>query len=251
MQITIEQLIDIVQSDLTVSGMLPKLLPDIEVERLIKEKALEWFYKNYAFATQKTYYVINKECIKSEEYTQKGYFILPEEVESIVRIAFVADPSLFQIGFQSPNLSISLGTTNTPYLSSFVTNIGELATYRQVLASFSSELNKMAKNFVRHSFNNINKRLEILDSFTTHLMLECHVRIQQENLFDNYLFKDYVIGLSRLKIGQVLSFTTAPMPGGFNFQSDSFTNSGNELITKVEEKVKGESFNSGWFIMSK
>lgn len=251
MQVTIEQLVDIVQSDLTVSGMLPKILPDIEIERLIKEKALEFFYKNYTFAVQKSYYMLSRECLKSDEYTQKGYITLPEEIEGISRIAFISDPSLFQIGFQSPNLSISLGTTNTPYLSSFVTNIGELGLYRQVLSYFSTELNKMAKNFVRHSFNHINKRLEILDSITTDLMLEVSVRVQQENMFDNYLFKDYVIGLSKIKVGQVLGYTTAAMPGSFNYNAESYKSDGEALVAKVEEKVKAESPNSAWFVMSK
>ena len=53
--ITIEQLIDIVQADLSVSGLFPKVLPDVEIYRLIKEHALEWFYKNYQFAVMKTY----------------------------------------------------------------------------------------------------------------------------------------------------------------------------------------------------
>jgi hypothetical protein len=250
MKITIEQLIDIVQADLTVSGMLPKMLPDIEIERLIKEKALDWFYKNYQFSVQKTYYYLSKDCVKSDEYTKKGYITMPSCVEGITRIAMINDPSLFQIGFQSPNLSISMGTTNTPYLSSFVTNIGELATYRQTLSYFSNELNKMAKNFIRHSFNHINKRLEILDSFKTNLILDVTVQIQQEELFDNYLFKDFVIGLSRVKLGQVLAFTTAPMIGGFNYNADAMKTEGQALIDKVEEKVKGES-TSGWFIMSK
>jgi signal transduction histidine kinase len=53
--ITIEQLIDIVNADLTVSGLLPKILPDPEIYRLIKENALGYFYRDYQFATQKIY----------------------------------------------------------------------------------------------------------------------------------------------------------------------------------------------------
>ena len=55
-KIPIEQLIDIVQGELTFSGAMPKILPDQEIKRLIRERCLEYFYKNYQFSTIKTYY---------------------------------------------------------------------------------------------------------------------------------------------------------------------------------------------------
>jgi hypothetical protein len=42
MSITLEQLIDIIQADLTFSGMLPKILNDKEVKRIVKELAMDW-----------------------------------------------------------------------------------------------------------------------------------------------------------------------------------------------------------------
>ena len=57
---TIHELIDVVQGELTVSGMLPKILPDIEIRRLVENKAQPWFYQNYQYAVQKLYFFINK-----------------------------------------------------------------------------------------------------------------------------------------------------------------------------------------------
>jgi hypothetical protein len=39
--------------------------------------------------------------------------------------------SLFQLGLNTPNLSVNLGVTNQPYLSSYVTTIGELVFIKQ------------------------------------------------------------------------------------------------------------------------
>ena len=47
MSMTIDQLVDIVQADLTISGLFDKILPDIDIYRLVREEALDWFYKNY------------------------------------------------------------------------------------------------------------------------------------------------------------------------------------------------------------
>jgi len=86
MAITIEQLIDVVQQDLTFSGMFDKVLPDTEIYRIVKEHALEWFYKNYQFSLIKSYYWMSKSCLQTEQYTKFKYFILPEEIENVVRI---------------------------------------------------------------------------------------------------------------------------------------------------------------------
>jgi hypothetical protein len=248
--ITIEQLIDIVQADLTLSGLFPKVLPDTEIYRIVKEHALEWFYKNYQFAVMKTYYYMNKNCFNTEQYTKFKYFVLPEEIESIVRIVKIDDPSLFQLGIQAPHLSINLGVTNQPFLTSFVTTAGDLAVYRSVISAFSDELNKMTKNTMKFDYNHINKRLHILTSVNTDLVFDVYIRIEQEELFDFQLFKDYVIGLSEVRLGEAIGRFNFNMPGNFQYNAADMIAQGEKKIEAVKEKIKGET-QSGWFFMSR
>jgi len=248
--ITIEQLIDIVQADLTMSGLFPKTLPDTEIYRIIKEHALEWFYKNYQFAVIKAYYWMSYDCFLTEQYTQYKYFVLPEEIENIVRIVKVDDPSLFQLGIQAPHLSINLGVTNQPFLTSFVTTVGDLAVYRSVISAFSDEINKMNKQTLKFRYNHINKRLNLLTNVDTDLVFDVYVRIQPEELFDFHLFKDYVIGLSRVRFGEAVGRFNFQMPGNFSYNADSMISQGQAMVDKVVEKIKGET-QSGWFFMSR
>jgi len=250
-QKTIDELVDFVQADLTFSGMLPKTLPDMEIVRLVKENALEWFYKNYQHAVMKTYFRLGKEHINTEEYTAMGYITLPEEVENITRIVEISNPSLFSIGVQAPNLSINFGVTNQPYLTSFVTNVGELATYRQILSSFSDEINKLSRNYTKFSFNPVNKRFHILDQVRADFMLDLYVRIQQEEVFNNHLFKDLVVGMARVRLGEMLGRLTFDMPGNFQYNAADLISQGSELVTATKEKVKGESPNSSSFILAR
>jgi hypothetical protein len=257
-QITIEQLIDIVNQELTISGLMPKILPDREIKRLIKEHALEWFYKNYQFAVQRSYYFLPRECLAHDCYTAHKYFIMPEEVENITRIVKIDDPSLFRLGIQAPHLSINLGVTNQPFLTSFVTTVGDLGVYRSIISAFSDEINKMNKPTLMFSFNHINKQLKILTSTATSgggngtidLMLEVYLRVQQEELFDFYLFKDYVIGLAKVRQGEAVGRFNMPMPGNFTYNANDMITEGKAMITSVQDKVKGES-QTGWFIMSR
>lgn len=248
--ISIEQLIDIVQNELTFSGLMPKILPDIEIHRLIKEHALEWFYKNYQFSVIKSYYWMEKDCLNTEQYTRYKYFVLPEEVESITKIIKVDDPSLFRIGIQAPHLSINLGVTNQPFLTSFVTTAGDLGVYRSIISAFSDEINKMSLETIKFDFNHVNKRLHLLSRVDTNLVFEVYIRLEQEELFDYQLFKDYVIGLSKKRLGEALGRMSFEMPGNFNYQASDVLSEGKEEIEKVKETIKGQT-QSGWFIMSR
>ena len=248
--ITIEQLIDIVQSDLQFSGLFPKILPDTEIYRIIKEHALEFFYKNYQFATIKSYYYMDKDCFQTEQYSKFKYFVMPEEIESIVRIVKIDDPSLFRLGIQAPNLSINLGVTNQPFLTSFVTTAGDLAVYRSVISAFSDEINKLTKQTLKYRFNHIDKRLHILTDTHTDLVFDVYVRIEQEELFDFHLFKDYLIGLSRVRLGEAIGRFNFTMPGNFQYNASDMITQGQAMVDKVIEKIKGET-QSGWFFMSR
>jgi hypothetical protein len=247
---TIEQLIDVVQQDLTVSGMLPKVLPDIEIKRLIKEIALEWFYKNYQFAVQKIYYHLPLDFLKSEAYTRYKYLILPEEIENVIDIKYIDNPNMWRIGIQAPYLSINLGVTNQPFLTSFVTTAGELAEYRSVISAFSDEINKLSLESVKFNYNHLNKRINFLGKVEKPMMLECWGRIEEEELFDFQMFKEYVIGLSKKKMGEVLGRFNFNMPGNFQYNSGDIISDGQSMIDKIEEKVKGES-TVAWFKMSR
>ena len=248
--ITIEQLIDIIQQDLTVSGMLPKVLPDIEIKRIIKEIALEWFYKNYQFAVQKIYYFLPKDILKSEVYTKYKYLILPEEIENIVEIKYIDNPHMWRIGIQAPYLSINLGVTNQPFLTSFVTTAGELAEYRSVISAFSDEINKLSLERVRFNYNHLNKRLNFLGKVEKSMMLECWGRIEEEELFDFYMFKEYVTGLSKKKMGEVLGRFNFNLPGNFQYNAGDMISEGQGMIDKIQEQIKGET-TSCWFKMSR
>jgi len=250
-RMTLEELVDFVQADLTFSGMLPKVLPDIEIQRIIKEDALEWFYKNYQFAVMKTYYRLDKDFINSEQYTAVGYIVLPEEVENVVKISEINDPSLFRIGIQAPNLSINFGVTNQPYLTSFVTNVGELATYRQILSAFSDEVNKLARHFTKYSFNPVNKRLNILDEVRSSFMLDCYVRIQQEEVFKDNFFKKYIVALCTIRLGQMLGRLIFNLPGGFQYSATDLISQGETKLEKIEKEIKDNSPNNSFFIMSR
>lgn len=250
MSMTIDQLVDIIQGDLTISGLFDKIIPDIEIIRLIREEALEWFYKNYQFSKIKMFYYLEKNFLTTEQYHRNQYLILPPEVEDIVRIVKIDNPTLFRLGIQAPHLSINLGVTNQPFLTSFVTTAGELGVYRSVISNFADQINKMTANTLRFNYNHINKRLNFLTTIDTDMMLEVYARIEEEELFDNVYFKQYVIGLCQMRMGQAVGRFNFNMPGNFQYNAADMISQGKEKMDAVIEKVNKET-NVCWFIMDR
>ena len=250
MSMTIDQLVDIVQADLTLSGLFDKILPDLEIYRLVREEVLDWFYKNYQFSKIKIFYYMEKNFINSEAYNRNQIIKMPQEIEDIVRIVKIDNPTLFRLGIQAPHLSINLGVTNQPFLTSFVTTAGELGVYRSVISNFSDQINKMTANTLRFNYNHQSKMLNFLTTINTDMMLECYSRIEEEELFDNVYFKQYLIGLSQMRMGMALGRYNFNMPGNFQYNSADMISQGKDKMDAVIEKIKGET-NTGWFIMDR
>ena len=141
--ISIEEFIDLIQTDITVGGALPKNLPDHSIRQFVETRAAKWFYQNYQYAVSKMYYFINKEIFQTEEYSKFKYIELPCEIQSISWIYRLMNQNLLQLGINVPNLSVNLGVTNQPYLSSYVTTIGELGVYKSQIDYLADMLNQM------------------------------------------------------------------------------------------------------------
>jgi hypothetical protein len=248
--LTIEEFVDLVQTEISVSCALPKTLPDANVRQIIETRAIPWFYRSYQFAVQKIYYLIRKEAFSSEEFTKYNYVSVPCEIQSVVYLYEVRSASLFQLGINTPNLSVNLGVTNQPYLSSYVTTIGELGVYKTMLDSMSDMLNQLNKYTLKYSFNQLNHRLHILTKINYDVIIEAYANIPQENLFKDDLFFKYVVGWSKVQLGNMLGMYDFSLPGGIKINHANLITQGQAEYKEVEEEIKGQS-NSNWFIMVK
>jgi hypothetical protein len=247
---TIEELIDFVQNDITIGCSLPKNLPDSEVRRIIETRALPWFYRNYQYAVQKLYFFIHQDAFQTEDFTKYRFVNVPCEIQSVIYLYEVRGESLFQLGINTPNLSVNLGVTNQPYLSSYVTTIGELGVYKTILDSMSDMLNQLNKYTMKFHFNQLAHRLHILTNVKHNVIMEAYANIPQEYLFKDDLFIKYVTAWAKVQYGNMTGRYDFVLPGGVKINSSDMVSQGKEEVKEVEEEIKGQS-NSGWFVMVK
>lgn len=246
----IEELIDFVQNDITVGCALPKTLPDSEIRRFVETRALKWFYQNYQYAVSKVYYFVDKAAFTSEEFTKYKYITLPCEIQSIIYIYEVRGDSLLQLGINVPNLSVNLGVTNQPYLSSYVTTIGELGVYKTLIDSLSDMMNQMNKYTIKHHYNQLMNRLNILTKVDKNLILETYANIPAEHMYADTYFQKYVTGWAKMQTGNLLGRYDFSLPGGIKYNTADLVAQGKEEMKEVEEEIKAMS-TSSWFVMVK
>lgn len=249
-QIPIEQFIDYVQSDICVFGTLPKNLPDASIRQFVETRAMPWFYQNYQYAVSKMYYFIDKALFQTEQYTNYKYVELPCDIQSITWIYKITNSNLLQLGINVPNLSVNLGVTNQPYLSSYVTTIGELGVYKTLIDNMADMLNQLNLYTVKFHFNQLSHRLNILTGVEHHLILETYVNIPAENLFTDQYFTRYVTAWARTQQGRMLGTFDFTLPGGTKYNTADMISQGNEEMKAVEDDIKNMS-NSSWFYMIK
>jgi hypothetical protein len=247
---TIEEFIDSINTELTISCALPKTLPDEAIRTIIEKRALPFFYRSYQYAVQKIYYLIRKEAFEQEEFTKYNYVTVPCEIQSVPYLYEVRNTSLFQLGINTPNLSVNLGVTNQPYLSSYVTTIGELGVYKTVLDTMSDMLNQLNKYTLRYQFNQLNSRLHILTNVKNHVIMEAYANIPAENLFRDDLFYKYVVGYSKIQLGNMVGRYDFSLPGGIKIQASELVTQGKEEVKDVEDYIANQS-SSSFFIMVK
>ena len=249
-QYALEEVIDFVSQEITIGCALPKTLPDTEIRRFIETRAVKWFYQNYQYAVSKVYYFVSKEAFTTEEYTKYRHITLPCEIQSISWIFEVRGEALLQLGINVPNLSVNLGVTNQPYLSSYVTTIGELGIYKTLIDSLADMMNQLNKYTLKHHYNQMMNRLNILTNVQHDLIVEAYANVPAENLYADPYFLKYVTGWAKMQTGMLLARYDFTLPGGVKFNSSDLVQNGKEEMKEVEDEIKNMSTTS-FFIMVK
>jgi hypothetical protein len=242
----LEELKHYIQMNLTFSGALPKILPDLHIENIIENDAKPYFYRNVYDSVIKEYLYVPKQAFQVEQFSQYKFVTLPCQVQNVVWLYQVNDLSLFSFGVNAPNLSVNLGVTNQPYLSSVTTTVGELGVYKVIIDGFADMLNQLTKHTMKFDWNRQSKQLNILTSMglnayedsLTGVVAEVYTGIPDEDLFDSSLFRRYVDAKANMALGMMLLRYDYTLPGGVKINSAAVLDEAKQNLDKVMEEIK-------------
>jgi len=238
-RLTLNEIIDVVRQNVTMSCKLPYTLGDENVERIIKYDALRYFYREYKYANQKTYYYVDLMSMYKNKSTDIKFLTLPDEIEAVRWVYMVNYDDMYNLGYLLPKNSISLGQTSQPYIAAI--NVSEWAESMAVMQNMQDALATFQKNTTKFAFDPNSKRFEVQTSLRKNLMLEVWANIPEEFLFGDPYFLKYVTGVAMMDYATHLSFTDMQLAGNSKISTDRIYDRGKALYDEVQTYIKGIS----------
>lgn len=244
-RLSLEELVDVVRNNVTLNCKLPYDLGNDNIERIIVQDAMRYFYREYKYALMRTYYYIDVQSFWKHNGTGIKFITLPDEIEAIRWIYQVNYTDMQNLGYLLPRNSISLGQTTQPFIAAI--NVGEFAQSVAAMQTMQDALAMFSKNTVKNAFNPNSKRFEIQTGLKHNLMLEVYARIPEDALFGDPWFIKYVTGLTMMDYSIQMSFLDMQLAGNTKISTDRIYDRGKELIEEVKEYIKGITRTSFFF----
>lgn len=248
------EFIDRVNSEISVSGMIPTaLLKKVEIQR-ITEEASKYMYKWNPMSSIESYLYIPFENFKNKKYAAFKHFNidksveLPCEVRAIREVYQTNKSNMFEFGIHAPNMNVGLGISNQPYLSSFVTTIGELGVYKVMIDSFSDMIEKLNRRKIRFDYNPYSNMMTLLSPLERRgdIILNIYEKLELEELLNDELMYRLVVARAKKQLARIYGLFQAPLTGNVTVNYDMLSGEADEEITKIEEEIQALN-NMGYF----
>jgi hypothetical protein len=244
-KLNLDELIDVVKNNVSLNCKLPYKLGNDNIERIIKFDALRYFYSEYKYALQKTYYYVDFQSFMKKHGTGIRSIYLPDEIETIKKIYLVNYNDMYGLNSAMPG-TLSLGMTAIPFIASL--SMGEFGESLAVSQGISDALAQFSKNTLKFDFNGNSKLFEVHTQLRHNLILEVYAQIPEEDLFGDIWFIKYVTGMAIQDYSIELSFTDQQLAGNTKINTDRLYDRGEKLLTEVKEHIQ-KTTKAAFFVM--
>lgn len=219
---------------ITSSYGVPTKISDVEIENRIKD-ALRWFYRNYDYSVQTKWYVIPRSHFLTSEFRAKRSIVLPDCILSIAECKETY--SATKLGLGDRDFSVSRLIAADIFLSSYSSD--DLVN-RVAYASYYDLSRAFFRDWVDFDFNFNTHVLYIKGSDPkSDVAIRTWDKIEEEALFDDPLFIDYIRGLALISLSRLMGFVTGMnLPGGAQFNIEMLKSEGERLIENVKTQIK-------------
>jgi len=234
---TLDELVQDIQAELTFAKALPYSLPVPEIQRQINI-AKKYFYDNWRYAVQNYYLLIPVAVTTNQLFLKNRAIKLPECVQFVHQIR-EANGAGSMFGTMDLDFADNKFIGSEIFLTPF---IGESIMYRTLIFSFLD----LAKGFTIDTlaFNHNKNTHEIVIMGRTpnyDMVLEVAKKIDQEYLFEDELFQRYIRAKCRQKLVELLTTFDYSLPGGIKINMTAITTRADNELTEIKEMMKGEN----------
>lgn len=235
------QFIQRVIQELTQSCALPLPIPAASIPPLIIQAA-QYFWQNCDQAIEERYYCLPRKSMKEcgPNITVK----LPQQIVSVFGVyklndswgyGALGDFSLERMILSNSMMAAGVGSTVTDVwgsgtgygLTDVTAALYEVSTYK---AMFDTPLT--------FNYNEFSNDLVILgDLGQSDLILQCFLRLKLQDLYKNYYFFRYVVGLGLKSMATIMGTFEFKLPGGITINYSNFRDMGEQELQRVDEWI--------------
>lgn len=231
-----DQLIELVQDEITASGAISTSIGIKEIDRIINDAA-RWFYQNYQYAVETVYYILPKSTFDSVWKSNRRQLVLPDCVVSVLDVKEMKSANFF--GMVDRDITENRLIAAELYLAPFgsddlVYRTAQYAYYDLTRAYFLER--------IQYEYNQNTHHLTLLGRNPIY-DVSCRVmtKIPEQSLYDDPLFIDYVKGKALVSMARVYSFINFNLPGGAQINASIFESQGQAMVDKVLEKIDSDN----------
>jgi hypothetical protein len=232
-----------VQNELSGSGLLPVVLEDKEIKRIIDQSS-RWFFENYDTAVEVQHFVIEKAQFNNPQFKKNRTLQLPDCVVSVYNVKEVN--GVGRLGNIDRDFAEDRLIASEIFLSSFH---GDDLVMRTAQYQFFDLAKAFFLEQISYDYNRNTHKLRILGRDPKFdVYIEGYSKIPIDKLYDDYYFLRFIVAKSKISLANILGMYPFPLPGNVTVNFDALKSDGQEEVTWVLEQIDNEKV-ADWFMM--
>lgn len=240
---TKEELIKLVEDEITVSGQLKLNVSRDEIGRLI-EMEKKYVYRDWPFTTELKHAVMHPGAFRTEEFRQSRTIQLPECVWGIQEFCEIKD-GMRMFGINDPDLRLERVMASDLWLSPFSSDV---ITTRTVSYSWFDLSRSFTLTDIQFNFNINTHRIKVIGHEPyAPVLIRAWVAIDDANLYDDYWFQRWIIARCKTQLHRILKTFEYTAIGGVSITS-MLGEQGKQEQDEIKEYMKNNT-QPDWFLM--
>ena len=275
--------VESIQNEMSVNGAIPFTIPAESIAQITKN-AKTMFYKSYEDASEELFIAIPESEIRKKSFQRgihtmdgpgdnkvtakfkkgegdnpntghtRGTYLLPEGVISVVGV-YALDSWSGESGWNSGLLGKSAGDVSLNrmvYQSVYDRTMAVSADntmYYICTEAFLDISRQIFQNMISFRYNRLTNNLRFLGELPkSDVILDVLVRVPDCDLYNDDLFRRYVIADCKVQLSRILGAFSYQLPGNISVNVEAIANEGSTEKEQILQELKDMS--GSWYIMT-
>ena len=236
--------VESIQNEMSVNGSIPFTIPAESIAQLTKN-AKTMFYKMYEDATEEMFIAIPESEIR--KHSSEGV-ISVVGVYSLGGWSGEAGWNTGLLGKNSGDVSLHRMVYQSVYDRTMAVS-ADNTMYYICTEAFLDVSRQIFQNMISFKYNRLTNNLRFLGELPkSDVILDVLVRVPDCDLYNDDLFRRYVIAECKVQLSRILGAFTYQLPGNVSINVEAIANEGSTEKEQILQELKDMS--GAWYILT-